>query len=110
MAEAGHADPVVVAESAAAIVGRLDRRIAELTSSIQQIVVTEIAELRSDAQLVQLLRDSIDGNVATVFSAIRHAIPIDKVELPTAAVEHARRLAQRGTTVNALVRAYRLGH
>src|SRR4051812_30428424 len=33
-----------------------------------------------------------------------------KVELPTAAVEHARRLAQRGTTVNALVRAYRLGH
>jgi len=110
MAEAGHADPVVVAECAAAVVGRLDQRMAELTGSIQEIVVTEIAELRGDAQLVQLLRDSIDGNVATVFSAIRHAIPIDKVELPTAAVEHARRLAQRGTTVNALVRAYRLGH
>ena len=47
---------------------------------------------------------------ATVFSAIRYGIPIDNVELPTAAVEHARRLAQRGTTVNALVRAYRLGH
>jgi len=30
--------------------------------------------------------------------------------LPTAALEHARRLAQRGVTVNALVRAYRLGH
>ena len=83
---------------------------AELTGSIHQTVVTEIAELRGDAQLLQLLRDSIDGNVATVFSAIRHAIPIEKVELPTAAVEHARRLAQRGTTVNALVRAYRLGH
>ena len=38
------------------------------------------------------------------------AIPIEKVELPTAAVEHARRLAQRGVTVNGLVRAYRLGH
>jgi hypothetical protein len=110
MAEAGHADPVVVAQCAAAVVGRLDQRMAELTGSIQEIVVTEIAELHGDAQLVQLLRDSIDGNVATVFSAIRHAIPIDKVELPTAAVEHARRLAQRGTTVNALVRAYRLGH
>ncbi len=83
---------------------------AELTGSIQEIVVTEIAELRDDAQLVQLLRDSIEGNVATVFSAIRHAIPIEKVELPTAAVEHARRLAQRGVTVNALVRSYRLGH
>ena len=110
MAVLGQEDAAVVAESAAAIVGRLDQRMAELTASIQQIVVTEIAELRGDAQLVQLLRDSIDGNVATVFSAIRHAIPIEKVELPTAAVEHARRLAQRGTTVNALVRAYRLGH
>ena len=73
-------------------------------------LVTEIAELREDAQLIQLLRDSVDGNVATIFSAIRHAIPIEKVELLTAALEHARRLAQRGVTVNALVRAYRLGH
>jgi DNA-binding PucR family transcriptional regulator len=110
MAEAGHDDAAAVARSAAAIVGRLDQRMAGLSGSIQQIVVNEIAELRDDAQLLQLLRDSIDGNVATVFSAIRHAIPIEKVELPTAAVEHARRLAQRGTTVNALARSYRLGH
>ena len=110
MAVVGRDEATVVAESAADVVSRLDLRMAELTSSIQQKLVTEIAELRGDAQLLQLLRDSVDGNVATVFSAIRHAIPIEKVELPTAALEHARRLAQRGTTVNALVRAYRLGH
>ena len=110
MVEAGHDDATVVARSAAAIVSRLDQRLAEVTASIQQMLVTEIAELRGDAQLLQLLRDSVDGNVATVFSAIRHAIPIENVELPTAALEHARRLAQRGVTVNALVRAYRLGH
>jgi DNA-binding PucR family transcriptional regulator len=110
MAKAGHDDAAVIGRCAAEIVGRLDQRMAELTGSIHQYLVAEIAELRGDAQLLQLLRDSIDGNVATVFSAIRHGIPIDKVELPTAAVEHARRLAQRGTTVNALVRAYRLGH
>ncbi len=110
MAVVGRDEATVVAESAAAIVSRLDQRMAELTGSIQQTLVTEIAELRGDAQLLQLLRDSVDGNVATVFSAIRHAIPIEKVELPTAALEYARRLAQRGVTVNALVRAYRLGH
>ena len=110
MAVVGQDDAAVVGRCAAEIVGRLDQRMAELTGSIHQFLVAEIAELRGDAQLLQLLRDSIDGNVATVFSAIRHAIPIEKVELPTAAVEHARRLAQRGTTVNALVRAYRLGH
>ena len=59
MAVLGQEDATVVAESAAAIVGRLDQRMAELTASIQQIVVTEIAELRGDTQLVQLLRDSI---------------------------------------------------
>jgi DNA-binding PucR family transcriptional regulator len=110
VAKAGHDDATVVGRSAAEIVGRLDLRVAELTGAMQQMLVTEIAELRGDAQLLQLLRDSVDGNVATVFSAIRHAIPIEKVELPTAALEHARRLAQRGITVNALVRAYRLGH
>jgi DNA-binding PucR family transcriptional regulator len=110
MAKAGHVDAAAVGRCAAEIVGRLDLRMAELTGAMHQMLVTEIAELRGDAQLLQLLRDSIDGNVATVFSAIRHGIPIEKVELPTAAVEHARRLAQRGTTVNALVRAYRLGH
>ena len=109
VAKAGH-DASVVARCAAEIVGRLDLRMAELTGAMHQMLVTEIAELRGDAQLLQLLRDSVDGNVATVFSAIRHAIPIEKVELPTAALEQARRLAQRGTTVNALVRAYRLGH
>jgi DNA-binding PucR family transcriptional regulator len=109
MAVAGH-DQAVVAESAAAVVGRLDQRMADVTDAMQQMLLSEVAELRGDAQLQQLLRDSVDGNVATVLSAIRHAIPIDKVELPTAALEHARRLAQRGVTVNALVRAYRLGH
>jgi hypothetical protein len=110
MAVVGRDEATVVGRSAADVVGRLDQRMAELTGSIHRTLVTEIAELRGDAQLLQLLRDSIDGNVATVFSAIRHAIPIEKVELPTAALEHARRLAQRGVTVNALVRAYRLGH
>ena len=103
-------DASAVGRCAAEIVGRLDVRTAELTGAMHQMLVTEIAELRGDAQLLQLLRDSVDGNVATVFSSIRHAIPIEKVELPTAALEHARRLAQRGVTVNALVRAYRLGH
>jgi hypothetical protein len=110
MAVVGQDDATAVAHAAAAVVGRLDQRMPELTGEILQMLVAEIEELRGDAQLLQLFRDSIEGNVATVFSAIRHAIPIEKVELPTAAVEHARRLAQRGTTVNALVRAYRLGH
>jgi hypothetical protein len=73
-------------------------------------LVTKIAELGGDPQLIQLLRDTVSGNVDTFFSAIRHGIPVTQVEPPTAALEYARRLAQREVSADALVRAYRLGH
>jgi DNA-binding PucR family transcriptional regulator len=41
--------------------------------------------------------------------SLRYDIAVERVEAPTAALEYARRLAQRGVPVNALVRAYRLG-
>lgn len=56
------------------------------------------------------LAASVETNVDTVFHALRYDIPIENVEPPTAALEYARRIAQRGVPMNALVRAYRLGH
>jgi PucR C-terminal helix-turn-helix domain/GGDEF-like domain len=110
MAELRHDDATIVARSAAAVIAKVDERLGELASSVQQMLATEIAELGGDAQLMELLHDSVEDNIDTVFSAIRHGIPIERVEPPTAALEQARRLAQRGVSVNALVRAYRLGH
>jgi PucR C-terminal helix-turn-helix domain/GGDEF-like domain len=110
MADGRADDNEPVATSAAAITGRLDDRLYEMASSIQQILANEISELRGDAQLLELQRDTVAANVDTVFSAIRHNIPINRVEPPTAALEYARRLAQREVSVTALIRAYRLGH
>jgi DNA-binding PucR family transcriptional regulator len=110
MAEVRDNDTAIVAKSAAAVIARVGERLGELASSVQHMLVTEIAELGDDAQLMVLLHDSVEGNIDTVFSAIRHGIPIERVEPPTAALEQARRLAQRGVSVNAVVRAYRLGH
>ena len=59
---------------------------------------------------LELLGASVQGNVDTVFKALRYEIPIENVEPPTAALEYSRRMAQRGIPMNALVRAYRLGH
>lgn len=99
-----------VADSAAAVVARLTAALDEVTARTQRVLVGEIADLRGDTQLVQLLRDNVAANIDTVFSAIRHGIPVEHVEAPTAALEYARRLAQRNVPANALVRAYRLGH
>ncbi|MCV7259165.1 PucR family transcriptional regulator [Mycobacterium shimoidei] len=98
------------AHAAAAVVDRLGAGLADLTRDVQRVLLDEIVELSGDGQLVDLLRDTVEANIETVFSAIRHEIPIERLKPPTAALEHARRLAQRGISVNALVRAYRLGH
>ena len=58
---------------------------------------------------MELLGASVEGNVDTVLHALRYDIAVERVEAPTAALEYARRLAQHGVPVNALVRAYRLG-
>ena len=100
MAKSGRADAVVAADSAAEIIARLGGRLGDITRSLQQHVLTEVSEFRDDTQL---------AHVDTVFTAIRHRIPIENVEPPTAALEHARRLAQRGVSANALIRSYRLG-
>jgi len=47
--------------------------------------------------------------VAAILSALRHSIPVERVQAPTAALEHARRLAQQGVPLNVVVRGYRFG-
>ncbi|MUM35050.1 helix-turn-helix domain-containing protein [Mycolicibacterium sp. CBMA 361] len=109
MADRRGDDSAVVAQ-AAEIIGQLVGKLKDITQSIQKILITEIAELGEDAQLLELQQDTVAANVETVFSSIRHRIPIEDVEPPTQALEHARRMAQRGIPANAVVRAYRLGH
>ena len=57
----------------------------------------------------RILGASIEGNVDNILYSLRHGVTVDRIEPPSAAFEYARRLAQRGVPVNALVRAYRLG-
>lgn len=90
--------------------GQLYDRLDDITGDIQQLVVTKMSELGGDAQLLQLLRDTAATSVESFFSSIRHGIPVSNLEPPSATLEYARRLAQRDISVNALTRAYRLGH
>jgi PucR C-terminal helix-turn-helix domain len=88
---------------------RLHHRLTEVSSGIQTLLEDHIPELRGDARVMELLGASVEGNVDTLLHALRYDIAVERVEPPTAALEYARRLAQHGVPVNALVRAYRLG-
>jgi DNA-binding PucR family transcriptional regulator len=100
---------VGVSSYVAEVASRLHGRLVALSSALRHALEDQIPELRGDAALVELLGTSVEGNVDTVLHALRYDIAVERVEAPTAALEYARRLAQRGVPVNALVRAYRLG-
>ncbi len=100
---------VGVARHIAKTAGRLQERLAQLSSGMQLYLEDQIPELRGDARVMELHGPSVEGNVNTLLHALRYNIAVERVEAPTAALEYARRLAQHGVPLHALVRAYRLG-
>src|SRR5271166_546692 len=102
-------DKVDVSRYVAETAARLSGRLAEVSSHIRRSLEEDIPELRGDPGVAELLGASVEGNVDTILHALRYDIAVQRVEAPTAAMEYARRLAQRGVPVNALIRAYRLG-
>ena len=97
------------AEHSAEVGDALIPRTAEISADIYRLILHEIPQLRGDAQVLKLLRASVDENVATMLHVIQHGIDLENVHAPAAAGEYARRLAQRGAPVAALLRAYRIG-
>ena len=98
-----------VTQYVAEIAARLQERLAQVSSGMHVTLENEIPELGGDRRAMELLGPSIEGNVETLLHALRYAIPVDLVAVPVAAMEYARRLAQYGIPLNALVRAYRIG-
>ncbi|HKC29146.1 MAG TPA: helix-turn-helix domain-containing protein [Jatrophihabitans sp.] len=86
------------------------KRLLELTDEIGELLTRDIPELRGDDMVEKLLNSSIEENVATLLHVFEHGTPLDDVDAPSAAVEYAKRIAQRGVPIAALIRAYRIGH
>ena len=98
-----------VAQSAADVSGALTPRAAEISADIYQLIVREIPQLRGDGRVLALLEASVGENVTTALHVMQHGIDLENVHSPAAAEEYARRLAQRGVPIAALLRAYRIG-
>jgi DNA-binding PucR family transcriptional regulator len=84
-------------------------RLTEMASALHSEMADAIPELRGDPMFLELLRASTESNIETFMHLAQHAIAIEEISPPAAAVAYAQRLAQRGTSSNALLRAYRLG-
>jgi len=98
-----------VVQSASDVSGALTPRASELSAEIYGLIVREISPLTGDKRILTLLEASVAENVATMLHVIQHSIDLENVRAPAAAEEYARRLAQRGVPIAALLRAYRIG-
>ena len=98
--------PVIMADVAEAVA----RQSAAVSQDVYDVILREVPQLRDDKPVLTLLAASVDSNVGTCLQIMRHQIDLAALRAPAAAVEYARRLAQRGTPLTALLRAYRLGH
>jgi len=85
--------PGIMADVAAAVA----RRSAAVSGDIYEVILREVPQLRDDTPVLALLASSVDSNVDTCLQIMQHRIDLAAVRAPTAAVEYARRLAQRGT-------------
>ena len=88
-----HAD-VNVERWIAELAVRLGDRLPEVVSAISASLRQEIPELGDQGQIA-LLNASVEGNVTTALDALRHNIPVERVQAPTAALEHAAALGPR---------------
>ncbi|ASR37156.1 ABC transporter substrate-binding protein [Prauserella marina] len=97
-------------DSLSRVAGALGDRANELTTDLVTLYEAELPHLINDTEsMVSLLAAGIYQNIDTALRAFQHGIEPSRVEAPTAALEYARRLAQRGTPVIDLIRAYYLG-
>jgi len=103
-------DRPAVAELMADAAAAVARRAAAVSEDVYEVIILQIPRLRDDKPVLALLASSVDSNVDTCLQIMQHRIDLTAVRAPAAAVEYARRLAQRGTPLTALLRAYRVGH
>lgn len=92
-----------------AVASSLRSQLAPLSASLVEQITREIPELAADKPLVDLLIESVTANVVTALDVLETGSFGGDLHAPPAAVEYARRLAQRGVPITALLRAYRLG-
>jgi PucR-like helix-turn-helix protein/diguanylate cyclase with GGDEF domain len=103
-------DSPPVVELLADVAAAVSRRAAAVSEDVYEVILREIPELRDDKPVLALLASSVHSNVGTCLQVMQHQIDLSAVQAPVAALEYARRRAQRGTPLTALLRAYRLGH
>ncbi|KAF0846683.1 PucR family transcriptional regulator [Nocardia caishijiensis] len=92
-----------------AVAGRIKADLDRLSPTMIAMFTEVIPEFRHDDEVRQLMVASTESNLSAILDMLTLAIGLDDITVPPAAAEYARRFAQHGLSLEALLRAYRLG-
>jgi hypothetical protein len=88
---------------------RIEADLPNLTAEMTSMFVETIPEFRHDDVVRQLMIASTSSNLVAIVDMLALGISLGDITVPPAAAEYARRFAQHGLSLEALLRAYRLG-
>ena len=98
-----------IATLAGEVAGRIGARLADLTPEMTTMFVDTISEFQHDQAAQRLMVASTASNLSAVLDMLMLGISLEDIVVPPAAATYARRFAQHDLSLEALLRAYRLG-
>lgn len=91
------------------VAGRIKADLDRLTPAMTTMFADTIPEFRHDDEIRRLMVASTESNLTAIIDILTLGIGLDDITVPPAAAEYARRFAQHDLSLEALLRAYRLG-
>ncbi|WP_174188513.1 PucR family transcriptional regulator [Nocardia barduliensis] len=91
------------------VAGRVKADLDRLTVAMTAMFTEVIPEFRHDDEVRRLMIASTASNLTAILDMLTLSISRADITVPPAAAEYARRFAQHGMSLEALLRAYRLG-
>ncbi|MEU4595885.1 helix-turn-helix domain-containing protein [Nocardia sp. NPDC023988] len=91
------------------VAGRIKADLDRLTPAMTTMFADTIPEFRHDDEVRRLMVASTESNLTAIIDILTLGIGLDDITVPPAAAEYARRFAQHDLSLEALLRAYRLG-
>ncbi|MFG2366871.1 SpoIIE family protein phosphatase [Streptomyces mirabilis] len=79
-----------------------------LIADVERCLRREVPELSNDPEIARMTSANIAEHIAGALGGIEHGIELSRIDPPVADVERARRLARRGVSLSAMLRAHRL--
>ncbi|GAA3828043.1 hypothetical protein GCM10022403_071620 [Streptomyces coacervatus] len=85
-------------------------RADQLVGVMTQRFRTEFPELSKYEELAALQPVTTSEYVTAILDVLEYGFDVTEVKAPPAAIEFARRVAERGISISTLLRVYRIGH